>query len=261
MNSVFQSAGISLSGTQMKKLHAYYELLIERNKVMNLTAITDYDEVLARHFADSLAPVAGFGIADSLASAAGSGKADSLVPEAGNEIVDRFGADGIRIMDLGSGAGFPGVPLAIALPGAQITLADSLQKRCGFLCDVQSELNLQNIQVIHGRAEEIGHDPAQRESFDIVVSRAVADLRVLCEYCLPLVSPGGLFAAWKGPDVQEETENAGSAIALLGGENVKIYSYTLPDSAGERSMVFISKTTKTPEKYPRRAGIPTKRPL
>ena len=237
MSSVFHSANICLSDEQMKMLLVYYDMLIERNKVMNLTAITNFEDVLVKHFRDSLAPLSN------------------------NILAESFQKHDNKILDLGSGAGFPGIPLAIALPDAEFTLADSLQKRCGFLEDVKNELHLDNVYIINGRAEDLGRNPEHREQYDIVVSRAVADLRVLCEYCLPFVKEGGTFASWKGPQVTDELKQAENAVSVLGGDITQTYPYSLPVDGGERSIVQITKTGMTPEKYPRRSGIPSKRPL
>ena len=237
LNQVLRGMQIELQPVQIEKLLSYYNMLTERNKVMNLTAITEFEEVIRKHFADSLAPLS--------------------CPET----CEMFRKNGIMLLDLGTGAGFPGLPLAIAMPEAEITLADSLQKRTHFLQETADELGLTNVRVVSGRAEDLGKDPEYREHNDVVVSRAVADLRVLCEYCLPFVKPGGCFAAWKGPGAEKEAEEAGSAIKTLGGKEKGVVPYALPDAEEKRNLVIIEKTGITPEKYPRRAGIPSKRPL
>lgn len=237
LNRVMNDTGIELSERQQEQFLSYYSMLIERNRVMNLTAITDFREVLIKHFADSLAPA-------TIGAAAGI-----------------FTNPGTKILDLGTGAGFPGMPLAIALPDIRFTLADSLQKRTHFLEEVVEELGLENVCVISGRAEDLGKSDDYRATFDVVVSRAVADYRVLCEYCLPFVKENGVFAAWKGPAAPEEIKNAENAVHILGGNEPRILHYQLPEINEERNIILTEKVRPTPEKYPRRAGIPTKRPL
>ena len=229
--------GITLPDDRSEKLLLYYDLLVERNRVMNLTAITEFNEVAIKHFADSLSPLS--------------------LPN----LQELFQKPGNIILDLGTGAGFPGLPLAIALPEIKVTLADSLNKRTNFLTDVKTSLQLDNITVVNGRAEDLGKMPEYRESFDIVISRAVADYRVLCEYCIPFVRINGFFAAWKGPAAAEEAENAENALSVLGGKRQTIETYALPDSSETRTIILTKKTAATPEKYPRKAGIPSKRPL
>ena len=229
--------GITLPEDRSEKLLLYYDLLVERNRVMNLTAITEFNEVAIKHFADSLSPLS--------------------LPN----LQELFQKPGNIILDLGTGAGFPGLPLAIALPETKVTLADSLNKRTNFLTDVKNSLQLDNITVVNGRAEDLGKMPEYRESFDIVISRAVADYRVLCEYCIPFVRINGFFAAWKGPAAAEEAENAENALSVLGGKRQTIETYALPDSSETRTIILTKKTAATPEKYPRKAGIPSKRPL
>ena len=237
LKATLENAGLSLSDEQYAQLLSYYELLIERNRVMNLTAITDFADVAVKHFADSLAPLAE------------------------GSLSGMFEKSACTILDLGTGAGFPGLPLAIALPDAKITLADSLQKRTNFLEEVKESLKLDNIEIVNGRAEDLGKLPRYRENFDIVVSRAVADYRVLCEYCLPFVKEDGAFIAWKGPAAYEEAENAAEAVKILGGQTPIVQTYSLPGTEEVRTIILTKKTTHTPEKYPRRAGIPSKRPL
>lgn len=237
LSDTLSKVDIVLSPEQMEKLLSYYELLVERNRVMNLTAITEFDEVAVRHYADSLIPLSIDGISEMFSNPEGT------------------------ILDLGTGAGFPGLPLAIALPDVQVTLADALQKRTNFLEEVKNALSLDNVTIVNGRAEELGRIPEYRESFDIVVSRAVAEYRVLCEYCLPFVKVNGIFAAWKGPAAPEEIKNAEKALDILGGNNPEIKKYILPDTAETRVVVITKKRESTAEKYPRRAGIPSKRPL
>ena len=222
---------INLSNDQMQQFIDYYEMLIEYNKVMNLTAITDFNEVIHKHFIDSLSLV----------------KVLSLESE--------------RVLDLGTGAGFPGIPIKIAFPEVEIVLLDSLNKRVNFLNEVIQKLNLNKISTVHGRAEDFGRSDKYRETFDLCVSRAVAKLSSLSEYCLPYIKPGGYFVSYKSGQVKDEMVLAEKALKILGANIEKVSTFTLPDTDIERSLVVIHKTTKTPNKYPRTAGKPTKDPL
>ena len=228
--SELEKLGISISEEQLEQFISYYEMLIEKNKVMNLTAITDFDEVIEKHFIDSLNL---FRFADL--------KADKT------------------IIDMGTGAGFPGIPLKIAFPNLKITLADSLNKRILFLNDVISELGLTDIDTVHGRAEDLAKDKTYRENYDICVSRAVANLSTLSEYCLPFVKIGGQFISYKSGDCDEEITNAKSAIFLLGGRLNQIQKFEINDNS--RSFVIIDKVNGTSKQYPRKAGLPSKKPL
>lgn len=222
--------GIELSDEQLEQFLTYYEMLIEKNKVMNLTAITDFDEVLEKHFEDSL----------SLIQAVDLEKSQTVI-------------------DLGTGAGFPGIPLKIAFPNLQITLADSLNKRILFLDDVIRELGLVGIDTVHGRAEDLAKNSDYREKFDLCVSRAVANLSTLSEYCLPFVKIGGKFISYKAGECDEEVAASKSSVFLLGGKISDIKKFELGESG--RAFVIIDKVSGTPKKYPRKAGTPSKNPL
>lgn len=223
---------IPLSEEQEKQFIRYYELLVEWNKVMNLTAITEYDEVMQKHFVDSLSLARGMDISACE-----------------------------KLIDIGTGAGFPGIPLKIAYPHLKVVLLDSLNKRVKFLNEVVSELGLENISAIHGRAEDFAKRQEYRENFDICVSRAVANLSSLSEYCIPYVKVGGVFISYKSGVVEKELEQARKAIYLLGGEKKNVVRFTLPESDIDRSLIMIQKVKPTPKKYPRKAGIPAKEPL
>lgn len=224
------SIGIELTDSQLNAFGTYYDMLIDRNKVMNLTAITEFDEVMDKHFLDSVYLFRSIKL-----------KAD------------------YKLIDIGTGAGFPGIPLKIVFPELKITLLDSLNKRVGFLNDVIDELNLNDIEAIHGRAEDIARDKAYRASYDIAVSRAVANLSTLSEYCLPFVKIGGKFVSYKSGDCADEVDNAKSAIHLLGGKINKIDEFSYSNNS--RSFIVIDKVMNTSNKYPRKAGLPSKKPL
>ena len=221
---------ITLSEEQIRQFLVYYEMLVETNKVMNLTAITDFDEVIEKHFLDSL----------------------SLC-----QVYDLN--HGVRILDMGTGAGFPGVPLKIAFPEINLVLADSLNKRIKFLEDVIVKLELKKVKALHARAEELGRNADYRESFDLCVSRAVANLASLSEYCIPFVKEGGKFISYKSGDVDEEAAQAKKAVTVLGGRIAEVHKFDLGEQ--KRSFVIIDKVKKTPKAYPRKAGTPTKDPL
>lgn len=224
--------GVTLNDTQLKQFDQYYELLVEWNKVMNLTAITEYEEVVVKHFVDSL----------------------SLVKAIDIEKVH-------TVIDIGTGAGFPGIPLKIAFPHLKITLLDSLNKRINFLNEVIDKLGLEEISTIHGRAEDFARKLEYREQFDLCVSRAVANLSTLSEYCLPYVKVGGVFLPYKSGEIDQEVEEAATALKVLGGKMKKVEKFQLPDSDISRSFVVIAKTKNTGKKFPRKAGLPSKEPI
>ncbi len=226
-------SGVILTDEQINQFEIYYEMLIEKNKVMNLTAITEKEEVILKHFMDSVA-LAGF-----------------------YPLKDK----NISVIDVGTGAGFPGIPLKITFPELNVTLFDSLAKRVKFLQEVIDELGLTNCQAIHGRAEEGGRNKNMREAYDLVVSRAVANMAVLSEYCLPFTKEGGYFIPYKTGKIDEELSNGKKAISILGGKIEKTEKLTLADSDISRSFVFIKKIKSTPKAYPRKAGTATKQPL
>lgn len=226
---------ITLSDVQAEQFLIYYEMLVERNQAVNLTAITDFDEVLKKHFIDSLSLVKAYNLGD-------------VETE-------------ISLIDIGTGAGFPGIPLKIAFPNLKVTLMDSLNKRVDFLNEVIGILGLSQIDAIHGRAEDYAKPGQLRENYDLCVSRAVANLSVLSEYCLPYVKVGGKFISYKSEKVTEEINDAEYAIGILGGKVEEQISFTLPDSDINRNLVVIIKQSETPSKYPRKAGKIDKKPL
>lgn len=223
---------IPFSSEQQKQFATYYEMLVEKNKVMNLTAITEFDEVLNKHFLDSIALA---------------------------QYVDL--TKSVSLIDLGTGAGFPGMPLKIMFPNLKVTLADSLNKRILFLDEVIGELGLTDIQTVHARAEDLAHDSDYREQYDYCVSRAVANLSSLSEYCLPFVRIGGLFISYKSGEIEEELAAAKKAIFLLGGRLDQVIPFQLEGTDLGRSFVLIHKDRKTAKTYPRKSGMPTKKPL
>lgn len=225
---------ISLSQKQVDQFMKYYELLIEWNSFMNLTAITEFDDVLKKHFVDSLSLVSAY---------------------------DCIRTKEISIIDIGTGAGFPGIPLKIAFPQIRLTLLDSLQKRVNFLNEVSMQLDLKNVEFIHGRAEDFAKPALQREKYDLCVSRAVANLSTLSELCLPYVKEGGMFISYKSEKIVEESTAAKHAIEILGGIIEGQKELILPDSDIYRNLFIIRKIKSTPKKYPRKAGMPAKEPI
>lgn len=224
---------LTLSEEQLCQFMEYYELLMEWNQIMNLTAITDFNEVCKKHFIDSLSFV----------------KADVEMKRE------------VSLIDIGTGAGFPGIPLKIAFPNLKITLLDSLQKRVGFLQTVIEKLKLKDIKAVHGRAEDFAKKEEQRESYDLCVSRAVANLIVLSEYCLPYVKVGGRFISYKSEKIIEEMKSAEKAISVLGGKVENQIEFLIPHSDIYRNLFIILKEKNTPALYPRKAGIPVKKPI
>lgn len=236
MNNVLtekvKELSIVLNDKQIQQFEQYYNILVEWNKVMNLTAITEYEEVVEKHFLDSLT------------------------------IVDAINMEKIEtLIDVGTGAGFPGIPLKIAFPHLKVTLLDSLNKRIKFLNEVIDLLELDDIKTIHGRAEDYAKQAEYREQYDICVSRAVANLATLSEYCLPYVKVDGLFVPYKSGEIDEELKSSEKAVSILGGKVEEVVKFQLPGTDIGRSFVKIHKIKETKKKYPRKAGMATKEPL
>ena len=236
MSQIFENKlnelGIALTDKQKQQFDKFYELLVEWNKVMNLTGITGYEEVNEKHFVDSLS------------------------------IVKAINMENVKsVIDVGTGAGFPGIPLKIAFPHLKVVLLDSLNKRINFLNTVIAELGLTDIKKIHGRAEDYAKQTEYREKFDLCVSRAVANLSTLSEYCLPYVSIDGLFIPYKSGEIDEELENSKKAVKILGGKIENVVKFQLPGTEIGRSFVKVRKIANTNKKYPRKAGLPAKEPL
>lgn len=230
MSDKFEQAGFTFSDLQKRQFYTFYNMLIDKNKVMNLTGITEFTEVVEKHFLDSIYL---------------------------NRVTDLD--QPVKIIDLGTGAGFPGIPLKIAFPEIEITLVDSLNKRIHFIEEVIEELGLTSIYAVHARAEELARNSEYREEFDLCVSRAVANLSTLEEYCLPFVHIGGKFISYKSGEIEEEVQESKKACFLLGGKLKEVYKFDLEES--KRSFVVVEKVKTTPKTYPRKAGTPSKMPL
>ena len=225
-----KNMGVPPTDQQIEQLLRYMDLVLDRNQHINLTAIRDPEEFLLRHYVDSAAVM--------------------ILPEYRNAK---------NILDLGTGAGFPGVPLAILSPEKEFILVDALQKRLKVISEFTEELGIHNVEVVHSRAEDLGRNRRFREQLDLCVSRAVADLSVLSEYCLPLVRVGGSFIAYKGSDIQEEIDGAEKAIGVLGGKLDQIHPVSVAGT--DHTLVVIQKEKHTPKTYPRKAGTPGKFPI
>ena len=225
-----QKINIELDKNQIEKFYKYMDLLIEWNEKINLTAITNRKDIIVKHFIDSLT-------------------------------IQRYLGDAVNIIDVGTGAGFPGIPIKIINPNLKVVLVDSLNKRINFLQDVIKKLNLDNIEVIHARAEDLGQNKKYREAFDIVTSRAVANMSVLSEYLLPLARVNGKCICMKGSDIEEELENSKYAINLLGGKIEQVDKFELSNERIGRNIIIVKKLKNTPNSYPRKAGTPAKKPL
>lgn len=225
---------IDLTEKQINQFIQYFDLLTEWNSFMNLTAITEFDQVLKKHFVDSL----------------------SLI-----QAIPDLSQRSCSLIDVGTGAGFPGIPVKIAFSKVEVVLLDSLHKRVQFLNEVIQSLELENITAIHGRAEDYAKQPDHREQYDLCVSRAVANMTTLSEYCIPFVKKGGYFISYKSEKVTEEYEQAKKAIELLGGKFERQVEFNLPDSDIYRNLFIIKKENNTPDKFPRKAGIPSKEPI
>ena len=223
-----------LTDKQKEQFKLYFKFLIEVNEHVNLTRITEENEVYLKHFYDSVTPLFVFG--------------------------DVF-KDGATLCDVGAGAGFPSIPLKILKPSLKVTIVDSLAKRLTFLKDLIAKLDLDNVELVHGRAEDVGQNRLYREKFDIVTARAVAKMSVLSEYCLPLVKKDGYFVALKGPKAEDELDEGQKALAVLGGKLIKDEELTLPGTTEERTLVLVKKVKETPKKYPRQAGTPRRKPI
>lgn len=224
--------GVALSEEQMAQFEKYYELLVEWNEKMNLTGITEKSQVYEKHFYDSITPAFYYDFTN-----VGS------------------------VIDVGSGAGFPGIPLKICFPSLKLTILDSLNKRLVFLQEVARQLGLKNVEFVHGRAEDAGRDKKYREQFDMATARAVARMNVLTELCIPFVKPGGVFLVMKGANVEEELNEGKKAIKSLGGKTEKVETFELPEEQSERNIIIVRKQERTPAAYPRKAGTPAKKPL
>lgn len=226
--------GIELTEQQVTQFQKYFSFLVETNEHVNLTAITEEEDVYLKHFLDSILPLL--------------------------ELPEAFRQDA-SLIDIGAGAGFPSLPIKILRPDLQVTIVDSLNKRIKFLADLVELIGLENVELVHGRAEDVGQDKKYREKFDLVTARAVAKLNTLSEYCLPLAKVGGEFVALKGPRGESELQDSSMAIGKLGGKLRTNKTVTLPETTELRMLTVIDKVKVTPKKYPRQAGMPSKKPL
>ena len=227
------SLGIEYNDNKINQLISFYEMVVEKNKVMNLTGITEFDEFVYKHFLDSLI-------------------LEKAFPQIKNNI---------SVIDVGTGAGFPGIPLAIIYDNAEFTLIDSLNKRVNFLNEVITALSIENVNAIAGRAEELGKNSLYREQYDLCVTRAVAEINLLSEYTLPFVKVGGKCIPYKSLQINDEIENGSKAISILGGEIDRVVEIDINGTDLYRNLLLINKINSTPSKYPRRPGIPKKKPL
>ncbi len=237
LKSVCLKLDIELSEEQVKSFRLFYELLLEYNGMYNLTAIKEENDVIYKHFADSLSVMKFSGCEDI------------------KTINDRM------VIDVGTGAGFPGIPLKIVNPDMKLTFIDSVNKKLNFIKEVCKQLNFKNIDIIHGRAEDFGNNSNYREKYDICLSRAVAALPVLSELCIPFVKTSGVFISYKGSDIENEIKSSEHAIKILGGYINGKENFTIPDSDIKRTFIIIRKLNSTPKEYPRKAGVPVKHPL
>lgn len=229
----FDSLGIEYNDNKINQLISFYEMVVEKNKVMNLTGITEFDEFVYKHFLDSLI-------------------LEKAFPQIKNNI---------SVIDVGTGAGFPGIPLAIIYDNAEFTLIDSLNKRVNFLNEVITALSIENVNAVAGRAEELGKNSSYREQYDLCVTRAVAEINLLSEYTLPFVKVGGKCIPYKSLQINDEIEKGSKAISILGGEIDRVVEIDINGTDLYRNLLLINKINSTPSKYPRRPGIPKKKPL
>ena len=223
-----------LNENQINQFNQYFNSLIEANKHVNLTRITAEDDVYLKHFYDSITPLLTFSTVFKSSSS---------------------------LCDVGAGAGFPSIPLKIMMPELQVTIVDSLGKRLNFLQGLITQLNLKNVALVHGRAEDVGQNKQYREQFDMVTARAVANMAVLSEYCLPLVKKNGNFIALKGPKAEDELKLSQKALTTLGGKAIALKELQLPQSTEDRTLILVKKVQPTPKKYPRQAGTPHRKPI
>lgn len=231
LQAAAEKFNVELNDTQLKQFDTFYRLVVEWNEKINLTTITEPSDFAVKHIIDSI----------------------SIWND------EKF-ADVESVIDVGTGAGFPGIPLKIYRPDIKVTLLDSLAKRINFLKAAVEKLGLEDVSFIHSRAEDAAHNSALRENFDLAVSRAVAKLNILAEYCMPFVKLGGYFAALKGSNLSEELQDATKAVKILGGVDLECFKIKLPND-NERNLIYIKKASKTADKYPRKAGTPERKPL